>query len=121
MAIWSPRTAAAAVVVALTLVVALAAPAGAAAKTCGSFTHTYRYTVSATGGLKCPSAPRLVVLDEALERRHLLHEPQLQGLALRRGLRRRQLLAREALRQLPEPLKPAQSNPPWQSQPAQNV
>ena len=60
MAIWSPRTAAAAVVVALTLVVALAAPAGASAKTCGSFTHTYRYTVSATGGLKCASALRIV-------------------------------------------------------------
>jgi hypothetical protein len=60
MAIWSPRIAAAALLVALTLVVALAAPAGASAKTCGKFTHTYRYTVSVTGGLKCPFALRIV-------------------------------------------------------------
>jgi hypothetical protein len=60
MAIWSPRTASAAVFVALMLAVALAAPAGASAKTCGSFTHTYRYTVGATGGLKCSSALRIV-------------------------------------------------------------
>ena len=42
----------------LALLLAHSAPANA--KTCGSFTHTYRYTVSATGGLKCPSALRLV-------------------------------------------------------------
>jgi hypothetical protein len=42
----------------LALLLALSAPANA--KTCGSFTHTYRYTVSATGGLKCTSALRLV-------------------------------------------------------------
>src|SRR3954451_24454484 len=60
MAIRSPRTVVAALVVALTLVVAVAAQASAAAKRCGSFTHTYRYTVTATGGLKCPSALRIV-------------------------------------------------------------
>jgi hypothetical protein len=40
------------------LLLALSAPANA--KTCGSFTHGYQYTVSATGGLKCSSALRLV-------------------------------------------------------------
>lgn len=48
------------------LIVAAPAPAAdldstaSAAKACGSFTHTYRYRVSATGGLKCSSALRIV-------------------------------------------------------------
>jgi len=35
-------------------------PVASASKACGSFTHTYRYRVSASGGLKCPSALRIV-------------------------------------------------------------
>jgi hypothetical protein len=35
-------------------------PTASAAKACGSFSHTYRYRVSASGGLKCVSAMRIV-------------------------------------------------------------
>ena len=35
-------------------------PTAAAAKACGSFTHTYRYRVSASGGLKCATAMRII-------------------------------------------------------------
>jgi hypothetical protein len=35
-------------------------PAATASKACGSFKHTYRYRVSASGGLKCASAMRIV-------------------------------------------------------------
>ena len=104
--------------VALTLVVALAAPAGASAKTCGSFTHTYRYTVSATGGLKCASALRIVksfiknhkavarAQHRRHERRHLLHDTATaRAGAAARAPAEAVLLAREALRELREPLR----------------
>jgi hypothetical protein len=46
---------------ALALALALVAPAGAAsAKTCGTFTHGYHYEVSASGGVSCRSALRIV-------------------------------------------------------------
>jgi len=49
------------VIAVLVLLLATSAPAGAkAAKRCGSFTHTYRYTVSASGRVSCTSALRIV-------------------------------------------------------------
>ena len=40
--------------------VADAGPVASAAKACGSFKQTYRYRVSASGGLKCSTALRII-------------------------------------------------------------
>ena len=97
----------------LALLLAHSAPANA--KTCGSFTHTYRYTVSSTGGLKCPTALRLVksfIKNHKAWREHSTDgttagtyytNRNYKGWRCGEGSGRRVVLARQALRELPEP------------------